>query len=275
MTVLARLLVDSTYSQLAAFLGDPNFPTVAIRSSESQQETSRGQRILYFQDLYKTYSRLQFSHWEDRAVAMKGLEQRLSRGFKCQGTFGILDDSAVASHASLLHRSLLWHRAVEEDSLQKIVFPPDRQKVPTWSWMAFQGHIDYLSVPFNGVEWASDDLKSSWNSKETRSVGRAQTWDITAIARRLSPELSSEEGIDLFFNFRGQSHPQPSSSLCVVIGRAKGDAAIERRTHYILLAKPVGLIGVQEYDICERVGAGRVPGRCIDFSKPGLKIMIR
>ncbi|KAF7559255.1 hypothetical protein G7046_g4897 [Stylonectria norvegica] len=211
-------------NQLAAFLGDPNFPEVAIRSFDSQQQTSRGQRILYFQDLYKTYARLNFTHWEDRAVALNGLEQRLIRGFNCRGGFGILDDSTRwgPSHRSLLHRSLLWHRAVDGDSLREIPFPPHRQKVPTWSWMAFKGAIDYLSVPFDAVDWEEDDLKSPWKANETRSDGYIETQDIITIGRQLVAKPDSRQDVELFLNTPRQSQPIFSNYLCVVVESQNG-----------------------------------------------------
>ncbi|RSL62420.1 hypothetical protein CEP53_004786 [Fusarium sp. AF-6] len=259
-------------NQLAAFLGDPNFPQVAIRSSTSQRETSRGQRILYYQDLYKTYSRLKFTHWEDRAVAMNGLEQRLSWGFKCRGGFGILDDSRQEHHRSLLHRSLLWHRA--KGSLEKIVFPPDRQKAPTWSWMAFQGEIDYLAVPFNGVDWDTG-LKSPWQKAEAQSAGRSEVLEIRATARQLKLGNTPIEGLQLFFNSSGQSQPLVSKALCVIIGKEKGYAHVGDRTHYILLVRPTGSAKEGQAMACERIGAGQVPGRCIELDRPGSEVRIR
>ncbi|RTE79094.1 hypothetical protein BHE90_006400 [Fusarium euwallaceae] len=259
-------------NQLAAFLGDPNFPQVAIRSSASQRETSRGQRILYYQDLYKTYSRLKFTHWEDRAVAMNGLEQRLSWGFKCRGGFGILDDSRQENHRSLLHRSLLWHRA--KAPLEKIVFPPDRQKAPTWSWMAFQGEIDYLAVPFNGVDWDTE-LKSPWQKAETQSAGRSEVLEIRATARQLKVGNKAIEGVKLFFNSSGQSQPLVSKALCVVVGKEKGHTHVKDRTHYILLVRPTGSAKESQTMVCERIGAGQVPGRCIEADGQGSEVRIR
>ncbi|KAF4441595.1 hypothetical protein F53441_11999 [Fusarium austroafricanum] len=260
-------------NQLAAFLGDPNFPKVAIHSSVSQQETSRGQRILYYQDLYKTYSRLSFTHWEDRAVAMNGLEQRLASGFKCRGKLGILDEYLQAEHRSLLHRSLLWIRAVNRDSLQKITFPSHRQKVPTWSWMAFRGEIDYLKVPFNGVEWDSE-LRAPWQATETRSTGRSQTLEMRATAYQLSLDKTTQDDAELIFNSRGQSQPSISHALCVIVGRAKGFVTSESRPHYVLLVRPTGSTGLKRIEACERVGAGSIPGRFIDFEKPSFDVVI-
>ncbi|KAF5597857.1 serine threonine kinase [Fusarium pseudocircinatum] len=259
-------------NQLAALLGDPNFPQKAIMSAAAPQETTRGQRILYYQDLYKTYSKLDFSHWEDRAVALNGLEQRLAWGFKCRGKFGILGDSIEAGHKSLLHRSLLWIRGLNQDSLRKIQFPSHREQIPTWSWMAFQGEIDYLSVPFDQVEWVAE-LKSPWEATETKSTGRSEMPSVRARAYRLSRETSPD--VNLVFNCRDQLPPPISNALCVVVGRARGLVPERSRTHYVLLVRPFDSVGSSmNLRTCERVGAGSLPREFIDFNHPGYDVAI-
>ncbi|QGI69578.1 related to tol protein [Fusarium fujikuroi] len=260
-------------NQLAALLGDPSFPQKAIMSVAAPQETTRGQRILYYQDLYKTYSKLGFSHWEDRAVAMNGLEQRLAWGFKCRGKFGILGDSIQADHKSLLHRSLLWTRALNKDSLRKIEIPPHREKIPTWSWMAFQGEIDYLSVPFDQVDWDAE-LKSPWEATETKSTGRSGQPSIRARAYGLSLRETSPD-VNLVFNSRDQLQPLISNALCVVVGRARGLGPERSRIHYVLIVRPFDSVGSSmNVGICERVGAGSLPRGFIDFRHPGYDIAI-
>ena len=128
-------------SDLASLVGDPNFPEVAIKSS-------RDEKIRFYQDLYIHFSRLKFTPYSDRSIAIAGLEKRLIRAFDTSGEFGVFDDGR-----SLLHRSLLWSRGWDEATLDKIAFPADSQIiVPTWSWMAVKGGIDYLDLPFDGVD---------------------------------------------------------------------------------------------------------------------------
>jgi hypothetical protein len=82
------------FSNLADFLGDPKFPEKAMRKR-------RGWKIAYFQDLYKQYSRLQFTRIEDRAIAILGLENRLRVAYGVHGGFGIFDDGP---DGGLFHR---------------------------------------------------------------------------------------------------------------------------------------------------------------------------
>ncbi|KAI0458012.1 hypothetical protein F5B21DRAFT_462574 [Xylaria acuta] len=264
-------------NRLAAFLGDPNFPQVAILSHHSEGGTSRSEKILYYQDLYKKYSRLGFSHWEDRAVALEGLEQRLSRAFESRGKFGILADKLGAFNRSFLHRSLLWHRGTDQNSLTKIPFPPDRQKAPSWSWMAYRGGIDYLNVPFDSVDWESGDIRSPWQSTDVRTTGprKEEVVAFGAVARKFVEGQKVREDVKIVYDETGMTDGSVSSVLCVVIGKTKGNAPMENKIHYVLLVAPGAAIAVKGTKVYERIGAGSMPGRFIDFKEPGLDIKIQ
>ncbi|KAL2672193.1 hypothetical protein Neosp_012894 [[Neocosmospora] mangrovei] len=249
-------------NELAAFLGDPNFPEIAIHSPRADRDTSHGEKILYYQDLYKTYSRLAFSKPEDRCVAMNGLEQRLSRGFVCNGKFGILDDK------SLFHRSLLWRRAVTVNSMEKISFPADRQQVPSWSWMAVKGEMDYIPVPFDTVDWETN-LKSPLRHTLTFKDEQSRTMEIRAKANELAPGHGDD--LEEFYDRVSDHEGTPRRVLCVVVGRSKSSDRTEEKFHYVLLVSPKPSSGPW---VCERVGAGKVPGSWIDFTRPAADIGI-
>ncbi|RTE84026.1 hypothetical protein BHE90_001452 [Fusarium euwallaceae] len=249
-------------SELAAFLGDPNFPEIAIHSPRADRDTSHGEKILYYQDLYKTYSRLAFSKLEDRGVAMNGLEQRLSRGFVCNGKFGILDDK------SLFHRSLLWRRAVTVTSMEKISFPADRQQVPSWSWMAVKGEMDYIPVPFDTVDWETS-LKSPLRHTLTFKDEQSRMMEIRAKANELVHGYGND--LEEFFDRVSDHEGTPRRILCVVVGKNKGSGRVEEKFHYVLLVSPEPSSGPWVY---ERVGAGKIPGSWIDFTRPVVEIGI-
>jgi hypothetical protein len=62
---------------------------------------------------------------------------------------------------SKTHRSPSWSRSSDEATLDKIASPAGSQiMVPTWSWMAFKGGIDYLELPFDGVDWEKQEIRS-------------------------------------------------------------------------------------------------------------------
>ena len=72
-------------SAVAAFLGDPNFPTYT-------EEKVKGAQIYLFMRLYEQYSRLSFAHPTDRPVAIAGLEKRLTSAFHDRGGAGIFQN---------------------------------------------------------------------------------------------------------------------------------------------------------------------------------------
>ncbi len=219
------------------------------------------------------YSRLRFSHWADRAVAISGLEKRLIDGFNSRGGFGILDDRLApgVSGGSFLHRSLLWHRSAEERSLARITFPPSRQKVPTWSWMAYQGGIEYLELPFDEVKW--EEIRSPWQADEVRTVDRANFLELRVTARtfELGGALAGEAKV--VYDMCGTTDLR--TTICIVIGVAKGEMPVGDRTHYVLFvaSKTPPITGRMQ--VCERVGVGHLPGKCIGLGRPGVDVRIR
>ena len=63
--------------------------------------------------------------------------------------------------------------------------------------------------------------------------------------------------------------------MCVVLGIQKGGNAVKERTHYVLLITPTALTAATGEQVCERVGVGFMPGRCIELDKPGSSVKIR
>ncbi|KAF2677147.1 HET-domain-containing protein [Lentithecium fluviatile CBS 122367] len=115
------------HNHMADFLGDPNFPDKAMRTP------SRALKISYFQELYRQYSRLAFTRYEDRPFAIAGLEKRLQKAFGIEGSFSVFYDGP---DGGLFHRSLLWQRGEQPEDeavLTPIDFPIDRNiKVPSY-----------------------------------------------------------------------------------------------------------------------------------------------
>ncbi|KAF2183605.1 HET-domain-containing protein, partial [Zopfia rhizophila CBS 207.26] len=118
------------------FLSDLKFP-------ETLKKRSGPAKIRLFQSLFKRYSRLGLTKSTDRSVAISGLEKRLADTFGKPGRHGVFE--------SYLHRSLLWERS-EDTRMKRILYATDR-RVPSWSWMAYEGPIEYMDIPFRRVEW--------------------------------------------------------------------------------------------------------------------------
>jgi hypothetical protein len=262
-------------SNQAAFLGDPNFPEVAIMSS-------KGAKIRLYESLYTQYSRLQFSRLYDRPMAIAGLEQRLVSAFKTHGGYGVFD-------GTFFRRSLLWKRdASVEQEMKEIDFPPEKQyRVPTWSWMAYQGAITFMDVPFDGVQWEHEGrIQSPWTpssyTSSSSSSSSSSAWhtgnsseriDLMARARDLV-DLALAEGKIIYD--RGTRPAADRMVKCVVVGIEKPDANMVVEAtglkHYVLIVAPRLNHSGGPDNMYERVGVGSLPGNWI--SKGGQKIHI-
>ncbi|KAM7205421.1 hypothetical protein V8F20_003190 [Naviculisporaceae sp. PSN 640] len=149
-------------NSIASFRGDPNFPNILLASKQAE-------KIIQYQTLYKDYSRLGLTRAYDRPMAIGGLQDRLIAALGCKGGWGVFDEGRAKK--GMLRRSLLWIRDREEATggLKRIEFPILKQeestglatKVPSWSWMAVEGPIDYVVPQFGTVDW--EDIESPWS----------------------------------------------------------------------------------------------------------------
>ncbi|KAJ2995203.1 hypothetical protein NUW58_g1344 [Xylaria curta] len=244
----------------AALLGDPNFPRVAT-------DSSKGGRIRLYELLYKQYSRLQFTRISDRPLAIAGIEQRLIRAFDTQGGYGVFN--------CYFGRGLLWQRdvTVASGAMKPIQFPQSqRYQVPSWSWMAYEGAITFMDLPFGEIEWEEKEVRSPWNppgpilaSSSRISNKSNSSWytgdtngrvDLTVTARDFSLSADTHIVYD-----RGE-RPGDRIAKCVIVGRRKSAAEVDtQRIHYVLVVAQKQDAGSKaQY---ERIGAGSLPGSAI------------
>ena len=192
-------------------------------------------------------------------MAISSLERRLIRGMMVSGGFGVFHDDR---NAGMLHRSLLWCRGSDTTSLPRLEDPyyyAGGGQIPSWSWMAYHGGIDYLEPEFGGIDWA--ELSSPWASTPFSKPNEITLW---GMAYKYDSGVAVEgEGTVIF------DRPKDSerlSTLCFVVGKAKTLDSIEERKHYVLLVTAVG------ETMYERVGVGVLPGTCISLNSFGVTI---
>jgi hypothetical protein len=216
-------------------------------------KADKGAKILGYQDLYKRYSGLGLSLATDRPWAINGLQQRIITALKVQGGFGVFfEDSESGRRRGLLRRSLLWRRADKTNSLSRIQFCPNRDgtRVPTWSWMAYTGTIDYIPAEFGGTEW--EVMHTQWDS------GPNKTDDGVLVAQARDYIAGNKDSMLVFDSPLGF---RQGLSKCVVLGRQKGSQPDREKVHYVLLVQPRPLSSQgQTY---ERVGVGTLLGNDI------------
>lgn len=258
---------------MADFLGDPSFPDKAMRAR------SRALKIEYFQGLYKQYSRLGFTRWEDRPVAIAGLEKRLQRAFNTKGRYGIFDDGKKLG-GGLFHRSLLWRRewkaaeSKDGEPLVAIAFPAGKDfHVPSWSWMAYRGGIDYTDPPFKSAIWETRELIPPWTRGGYQHPDTNEDVAIAAVARDFNLKGRDPEEVKIAYDTEKSSEGQRVQ--CVIIARSDVARSDQDRRYYVLLIIPTQHQVVDSPWVkCKRVGAGFMLGKYITLDKPGTEVRI-
>ena len=254
---------------MADFLGDPAFPSKAMRAN-------RARKIAYFQGLYKQYSRLQFSHFSDRPFAIAGLEKRLQSAFTTRGAFGIFDDGDKES-GGLFHRSLLWQRGEEKDddkNLEGIDFTG--VKVPSWSWMAYKGGIDYIDPPFETADWERKEVIPPW----TRGGGHgnapveteSQDGEIALLARVRDFKVAGRQPdeVKITYDAERTSASDGQITQCVIVAKIKGGSSNLLRRYYVLLVTAMQSTTGRGEKRYRRVGAGFMSGKYITLDGDGI-----
>ena len=259
-------------SKMADFLGDPKFPNKAM--------DSRGLQIRYFQELYKQYSRLEFTHIQDKPFAIAGMESRLCKAYQVKGAYGVFDDGPGNG---LFHRSLLWRRGESEPlpGLSAIIFPPTSGiRIPSWSWMAYRGSIDYLDPPFEKTVWEEKDISPPWTRVGGRghaveTTDRDANIELVAIARNYNVAGCSIGEVKLIYDTeRTRSDGDSSRVQCVIVAKSKEAGTDKDRMHYVIIVVSTNAKGAGGDHVYKRVGAGYMLGKYIVLDEPGTPMRI-
>lgn len=259
---------------MAEFLGDPNFPSKAMRKS-------RAWRIEYYQDLYKLYSRLHFSRYEDRPFAIAGLEKRLRQAFRTKGGYGVFDDGDKFERG-LFRRSILWQRGGEKDfekGLVPIEFPAHRHiRVPSWSWMAYRGGIDYVDIPGGTADWETDDILEPWTrgfGSTTGSAPQDGVVAIPAIVRDFNVADRQPGDVKLRYDTERTRGSNGQRAQCVVVAKDDSGRREGWKRHYVLIVAPKHAASGRGRSVYERIGAGYMLGKYIGLATAGIKAEIQ
>lgn len=229
------------HNSRALLLSDPQFPRSALDHAESY-------RVRLFEILFERYSQLAFTVATDRPIAISGLETRLARTLDTDVKYGIF--------GRYLHRCLLWQRSGDE--MERIAYPP-RQRVPSWSWMAYKCEISYMHIPFDSVEWNN---AVRWQPDEALGLV------LEAPARRFSLNKMGRRQL----NFDEPNRTGIQTLMCIVVGRDSSWLGPSRKQQYhALIITPVGLEQRGEY---ERVGVGTIQRGDISFKGPEVEVRI-
>lgn len=269
-------------NKMVEYLSDPNFPARIM-------DANRGSKISAFQELYRRYSRLDFSHDEDRPFAIAGLEARLQRALMTKGDYGIFDDGDTPD-GGLFHRSLLWKRGEDpgdREFMTEIEFSAHRDvRIPSWSWMGYKGGIDYVSPPGDSVEWETQELHPPWTGGDgglTTSEGQAGSEGqppshapvaISALARPFDVRGRRHDEVKLYYDTGRTALFDNQLAQCVIVARSKEPKNPTEKRFYVLLVASTREVNEADELVYKRVGAGYMLGKFITLEGKGVAAKI-
>ncbi|OCK73239.1 hypothetical protein K432DRAFT_399013 [Lepidopterella palustris CBS 459.81] len=177
-------------------------------------------KIELFQDLYSEYSNLAMSFSVDRPIAIRGLERRLLSTLKTEGGYGIFE--------KYLHRCLLWQKSIR--SLKRIMSFRG-ETVPSWSWMAYEGGIEYMDVPYGKVDWAKD-IVSPFNGTKL-----SEAHDPMVVTQLKAPiyDLVDSQSAGLVLDETDRSIKRHLK--CIIVGTSKAPNPKDQALCYVLLVQ--------------------------------------
>jgi hypothetical protein len=231
-------------------VSDPYFPSALVNSGTF--------RIWNFiQSLLKDYSQRKLGDLDERHFALSGLEKRIARVLECDSSYGVFE--------KYLHRNLLWYLVPRnKDETQSVVLIRD---IPSWSWMAYSGGIEFVNNPSGRVSWIKHDyleFKKEHDGAINASLGKIPNCTTTPYKNcttRLCEKrhvLVDTTGIERgWIQYDVEGNEESSTIQCVVIGRkrAKNNSPDQ---YYILLVKTAGADGHYK-----RIGVGQVQSGCV------------
>jgi hypothetical protein len=213
--------------------------------------------------LFENYSKRGLTEPTDRRVAASGLEARIAGGLHCNNKYGIFEKH--------LHRNLLWQTSDEQT--ERIAYT-NNQEVPSWSWMACSGGIEFMEVQMGLV---------SWVKALVFDTGRDSAALITDVGKFLDCTMKSEVDrcivLDIFTNKEAgwirydiKSGAEGSENHCVVVGRTENrrrtvNSLVEQQ-FYVLVVVLTGKDGVYR-----RVGVGMVGTGCVERLVSNVRIV--
>lgn len=185
---------------------------------------------------------------------MSGLEARIAGALRCESRYGVFQNH--------LHRNLLWQAS--HGKMGRIAYDSNHQ-VPSWSWMAYSGGIQFLDIPIRSMSRAN-----SLHFDEGRKSAL-----ITDVGKFRNCMIKSDGDRWAVFNFIGkkrgwirydvEDRGKHHKDRCVVVGKT-GRGSVEE--YYILAVLPNMVEG--EY---RRVGIGMVRSSYVVRWKANVRVV--
>jgi hypothetical protein len=207
--------------------------------------------------LFEDYSKRDLTERTDKAVATSGLEARIARALGYQSRCGIFE--------RYLHRNLLWQAS--DNKIERIEY--FTRNVLSWSWMAYNGGIQFMDIPFGTVDWIHNLRFDEREPALITDIGGFRDCTIKPDGKYYAVldfgrmergwiQYDVEEGEDL------------CKERCVVVGKKsiKDGDRLDVKRYYILVVRPTSVDG--EY---KRVGVGLIQSDYVVRQRFNVRVM--
>lgn len=239
------------------FKRDPEFPRLLHLSGFITT-------LHFLQSFLEDYSKRGLSKPTDRAVALSGLAARVEATLICKERYGIFD--------LYLCRNLLWQRS----DLQKKRIDYEATQVPSWSWMAYEGGIQFIpltDLPYGELD-VFEDLQFA---KGVKGALITKVWVFKGchLNREASSETARQHIMDSSGTKRGwvmydvEDGKDFCQERCVVVGRSRLSRTSNSRDYHILVVRQRG----REGNKYERVGIGSIQQGYVLRQEPDVYIL--
>ncbi|RTE68477.1 hypothetical protein BHE90_017145 [Fusarium euwallaceae] len=221
-------------SRGSTFFSDPDFPSLSLKHLSPTQ---------LYEQIYERYSRLRHAVTSDRPLAIAAVETRLLRALDTTGGYGILK-----RHVG---RSLLWRRGLGEQMV-RIQFPPSHA-IPSWSWMAWTGGIEYLDLPSEGIKWEPIDIP--FPTLPLQVTYSAENLPPRFVSKAYDFHIHARDSTDVTIIWDRDENDKIECQMCVVLGASMDETGQ-------LVARYVLIVGKNKYQPgWERLGVGQIIGQ--------------
>jgi hypothetical protein len=144
--------------------------------------------------------------------------------------------------------------------------------------MAYRGAIDYLDLPFAGVDWVEQAIVSPWRHQSSD----VETWHGPPSTIELSARVqnftgvplnlmdSQANGFNVIYDIPARVPRDTKEIKCVVLGRLKITMSPNEPRHVVML-----VLKDEHRRFYRRIGVGIVPGASISFKEAVLEVRIR
>jgi hypothetical protein len=193
------------------------------------------------------------------------LEARIARARGCQSRYGIFEQ--------YLHRNILWQRS--EGKMERIGYD---DHVPSWSWMAYDGGIQFMDIPFGKLDWDDDFRFNNWIDKLRFNKHKCALVTNVCVFRNCGLEqrdtsyaiLDSNKAERGQIQFDIEASEDLHAERCVVVGR-ETDMDNNLPTNmkfYILVVRQTSV-----NDEYRRIGAGWIQSDYVARQKGNVRIV--